>query len=151
MLRALLEDRFHLQLHIETRQEAILKLEAAKGSIKITQAEPPVPPAKEGPVGAAIGNDSGRIVGNRSTMAGLAKTLAIFLKRPVVDQTGLTGYYDFDVKWSAPEAAAAPGLGPEGIGLLISALQNQFGLSLTRAVGPVKYWVVDRAEPPADN
>jgi uncharacterized protein (TIGR03435 family) len=41
----------------------------------------------------------------KSTMAGFARMLVIFVKRPVVDQTGLNLYYDFDVKWSAPESA----------------------------------------------
>jgi uncharacterized protein (TIGR03435 family) len=102
-----------------------------------------------------VGNDRGRIIGNKSTMAGLARALTIFIKRPVVDQTGLKGYYDFDVKWSAPETAdrqpPSPGVGPEGIGLLISTLQNQLGLYLTNTAGPVKYWVVDHVTPPTDN
>jgi uncharacterized protein (TIGR03435 family) len=155
MMRAMLEDRFRLQLHTETRQGPILKLEVAKGGLKVKEAEAPVPPAKEGLVGAAVGNDRGRIIGNKSTMAGLARALTIFIKRPVVDQTGLKGYYDFDVKWSAPETAdrqpPSPGLGPDGIGLLISTLQNQLGLYLTNTAGPVKYWVVDHVTPPTDN
>jgi uncharacterized protein (TIGR03435 family) len=155
MMRAMLADRFHLQVHAETRQEPIFHLEAAKGGVKIQQVDPPVPPAKEGHVGAAMGDSGGRIIGNKSTMAGLATALTIFLKRPVVDKTRLKGYYDFDVKWSAPEAAdgqpPAPGLGAEGIGLLMSALQNQFGLHVTKATGPVEYWVVDHVESPTAN
>jgi len=155
MMRAMLEDRFRLKLHTETRQGPILKLGVAKGGLKVKEVERPVPPAKEGPVGAAVGNDGGRIVGNKSTMAGLARALTIFLKPPVVDETGLKGYYEFDVKWNAPETAdrqpPSPGLGPEGIGLLISTLQNQLGLYLRNTSGPVKCWVVDHVAPPTDN
>ena len=155
MLRAMLADRFHLQLHTETRQERVLDLEVAKGGVKIKEVDPPVPPAKEGPVGAAVGNSGGRMIGNKSTMAGLASALTIFLKRPVVDKTRLKGYYDFDVKWSAPETLdgqrPAPQFGAEGSGLLISTLQDQLGLRLTNATGPVEYWVVDHVEPPTDN
>jgi uncharacterized protein (TIGR03435 family) len=155
MMRAMLADRFHLQLHTETRQEAVLNLEVDKGGFRIQEGDPPVPPAREGRVGAAMGNSGGRMIGKRATMAGLSRALEIFLKRPVVDQTGLKGYYDFDVNWSAPEPPdgqpVAPGLGAEGTGLLITALQKQFGLRLTRSTGPVAYWVVDRVEPPTEN
>ena len=155
MLRGMLADRFHLRMHTETRQEPVLNLEVAKGGLKIEETDPPVSPAKERPVGAAVGNSGGRMIGNKSTMAGLAAALTIFLKRPVIDRTGLTGYYDFDVKWSAPEAAeglpSSEGLGPEGIGQLISALQNRIGVQVRKTTGPVKYWVVDRVEPPTEN
>jgi uncharacterized protein (TIGR03435 family) len=155
MMRAMLADRFHLQLRIETRQERVYNLEVAKGGVKIKQVDPPAPPAKEGRVNAAWGDDGGRMIGNTSTMEGIASTLGLMLKQAVVDRTGLKGYYDFDVKWSALEPPAgpppAPGFGAEGIGLLISALQNQFGLRLTNATGPVEYWVVDHVEPPTDN
>lgn len=155
MMRAMLADRFHLKLHTETRQERIMKLEVAKSGIKIKVADPPAPPDKEGPVNAAIGDRGGRMIGRKSTMAGMAAAVQIFLKRPVIDATGLKGYYDFDVKWSAPEPPdanpAAPGLGTEGIGLLMSALQDRFGLRLSSTTGPVEYWVVDHVEPPTVN
>jgi uncharacterized protein (TIGR03435 family) len=152
MLRAMLEDRFHLQLHTEDRQERILSLEVAKGGIKVQEVDVPVPPVKEGPVGAAVGDDGGRMIGRKSTMAGVAKALVIFMKRPVVDNTGLKGYYDFDLKWTAPEGTeVGPRLGPDGIGLLRSALEDQLGLRIRTVTGPVKYWVVDHVEPPTEN
>ncbi len=155
MMRAMLEDRFQLKLHTETRQEAVLDLEVEKGGLKIQAVDPPVPPQKEGFVGAAAGNSGGRMIGKKSTMRGIANALTIFLKRPVNDKTGLTGYYDFDVKWSAPEPLdgrpPAPGLGADGTGLLISMLRKEFGLRLTKTTGPVEYWVVDHVEPPTGN
>jgi uncharacterized protein (TIGR03435 family) len=155
MMRAMLEDRFHLQLHTEMRQGQVFNLEVARGGFKFKEVDPPVPPAREGPVGAAMGDDGGRMIGNKSTMPGLAKALVIFLKQPVIDQTGLKGYYDFDVKWNAPESPdgqrPGPRLGAEGIGLLLTTLEDQFGLRMTKAAGPVKYWVVDHVEPPTEN
>ena len=59
MVRAMLADRFHLQLHTETRKEPVYNLEVAKAGIKIKEVDPPVPPAKEGHVGAAYGDDRG--------------------------------------------------------------------------------------------
>ena len=155
MMRAMLADRFHLQLHTETRQEPIFNLELAKGGLRIQEVDPPVPPAKEGHANAAWVDDGGRMIGEKATMAGIASTLALILKRPVIDRTGLRGYYDFDVKWSAPEPPDGqphgPGFGAEGISLLIETLQERFGLRLTKADGPAEYWVVDHVEPPTDN
>src|SRR5439155_16747652 len=126
-----------------------------KAASRLREVDPPVPPAKEGHVNAAMGDDGGRMIGNKSTMASLASVLTLFLKRPVVDRTGLKGYYDFDVKWNAAEMQdgqrPGPGFGAAGAGLLIATLQDQFGLHLTNTLGPVEYWVVDHVEPPSDN
>ncbi len=103
MMRKMLADRFRLRLHTETRQERIYGLEVAKSGMRIQEVAAPVPPAKEGYVGAAMSDRDGRMIGNKSTMAGMAMALAVFLKQPVVDQTGLKGYYDFDARWSTLE------------------------------------------------
>ena len=154
MMRAMLAERFQLRLHTETRQERVFNLNIAKGGLKIRNVDPPVPPAKAGNVGAAMDNRGGRIIGNKSTMAGLAIALTVFLKKPVVDQTGSKDYYDFNAQWSttdAPDEQGSEGLSTVGLGLLISAVQNQFGLHLTNTPGAVKYWVVDHIEPPTSN
>jgi uncharacterized protein (TIGR03435 family) len=155
MLRSTLEDRFHLRLHTETRQERVYNLEVANGSLKIKEVDPPTPPAIATPVGAAMGDSGGRIIGKKSTMASLAGALTIFLKRPVIDRTGLDGYYDFNVHWTAVEAPdghpPAAGLGAEGVTLLLSNFQDLTGLRLTNATGLVEFWVVDHVDPPTAN
>jgi uncharacterized protein (TIGR03435 family) len=155
MVRAMLADRFHLQLHTETRQESVMNLVVDKGGLRIKEVPPPVPPEKEGVVNAAVGDRSGRMIANKATMAGMARALPIFLKQTVVDQTGLKGYYTFDVHWTEPEKPGepppTPGLGTEGQALLIRNLQDQFGLRLTKTTGPVEYWIVDHVEPPGEN
>jgi uncharacterized protein (TIGR03435 family) len=151
MLRALLADRFHLKLHTENRQEPLYQLEVAKGGLKIQEVAPPVPPATETPIGFAFGNNGGRMIGKKSKITGIARAIEPHLKRPVIDRTGLTGYYDFDISWSAPEASASPNFGPDAIALLMSILPERLGLRLTRATGPVSYWIVDHVEPPTDN
>jgi uncharacterized protein (TIGR03435 family) len=151
MMRAMLADRFHLQLHTETRQQRILKFETAKGGIKIKEVDPPVPPAREGNVIVVGANDGGgRMIGNKSTMAGLARAVTFVMNQPVVDETGLKGFYDFDVKWNGDGQPAGFGTA-EFIGPLISNLQSRCGLRVTKATGPVEYWVVDHIEPPTDN
>jgi uncharacterized protein (TIGR03435 family) len=152
MLRAMLEDRFHLRLHVETRQAHVAELRVAKGGLKIQAVDPPVPPEKAGNVEAAMGDQGGRMIGKKSTMANLAGMLPVFLKRPVIDKTELQGYYDFDIKWRAVDAGdAQPGLGAAGLAMLISNLESQLGLRLTDTTGPVEYWVVDHVERPSEN
>jgi uncharacterized protein (TIGR03435 family) len=143
MLRAMPADRFHLQIHSETRQEKSFKLEVAKGGIRIKEVDAPVPPARSAPVGAAMSDDGGHMVGDKSTIATLAAALTMFMKRPVIDQTGLKGYYDFNIRWKAPETPGAPppsaaGFGSEGEALLLSNLEDQFGLRLTNTTSPVQ-------------
>lgn len=152
MMRAMLAERFHLQLHTEDRQETIYLLEIANGGPKIKEVEAPVRPAKEPPVQLVLSDRGGRMLGQKGTIDGVAGSLAVWLKHPVIDRTGLKGYYDFDVKWTAPEGSTpGEGLGADGIGLLIGMLPRQLGLRLTKGAGPVRYWVVDHVEPPSGN
>jgi uncharacterized protein (TIGR03435 family) len=152
MMRKMLAERFGLRLHTETREQAIFGLRVGNGGLKIPEVAAPTPPAKEGNVNVALSDQGGRMIAKQGTMAGLSRALALFLKEPVLDQTGLTGYYDFDIRWSAAdEAQASTGLGAEGIGLLISTVRSQFGLMLAKTRGPVEYWVIDHIERPAEN
>jgi uncharacterized protein (TIGR03435 family) len=82
------------------------------------------------------------------------------LWRPVVDKTGLSGQYDFDLKWSPdpgqgpgplgapPPGAPAPQVDPDAPNLY-TAVQEQLGLKLENARGPVDVVVVDRFERPS--
>jgi len=70
--------------------------------------------------------------------------------RPVIDQTGLTGSYDFKVDWAVDDAIAPndPSAGPS----VFTALQEQLGLKLDSAKGPVEVIVVDHANrAPSEN
>ena len=155
MLREMLASRFNLKMHTESREERGLKLEVMKGGLKVRAVDPPVPPEKEGFVGIAAGDSGGRMIGKKVTMTGIASALIPILRRPVFDETGLKSYYTFDVKWSAPEPEdgrrVASGLGTEGVGTLMHALEDLFGLRLTSGIRPVNYWVVDHVEQPTPN
>jgi uncharacterized protein (TIGR03435 family) len=83
-------------------------------------------------------------------MAILAQDLINMVGRPVIDRTGLTGRYDFTLKWTP-----APGIGgPSGPPVdpdapsIFTAVQEQLGLKLESARGPVEVVVVDRLEKP---
>ncbi len=88
-------------------------------------------------------------------MAYLADALSGFLGRQVFDHTGLAGYYDFDVRWTAVERnqghPASAGFGAEGAGLFFANFENLTGLRLTAALGPVEFWEVDHVDRPTAN
>jgi uncharacterized protein (TIGR03435 family) len=153
MMRALLADRFHLQIRSEIQKQTGLRLEVAKGGLKIKEVSAPTPPAREGLV-FAVGrkNGGGRILGTKATMAGLAQCLTICLVQPVVDHTGLTGYYDFDVTWvgEGQDDVADFGTVDFTAGSL-SALRNAFGLRVTKTKVPVEIWKVIHVGNPTEN
>jgi len=94
----------------------------------------------------------------------LAGSLSNQLGRPVIDKTGLTGKYDFELKWTPDpgQPAAMPfGPPPPGVELppppdpkgpsIFTALQEQLGLRLESQKAPVDILVIDRAEKPSEN
>lgn len=155
MLRSMLEDRFKLRFHIETREENVLTMRLDRGGLKVKEVAAPVPSEQPGNTSAAMGDRGGGISGKKITMARLASTVSLFLRQDVVDQTGLSGYYDLALRWDAPRVEGTPlpaaSLGPEGIALFVSALRSELGLQLTNGKGPVRYWVVDSVERPSEN
>ena len=74
--------------------------------------------------------------------------MQFFLDRPVVDQTGLTGHYDFAFRYTADEVHATDPNAPPG---LFTAVQEQLGLKLEAKKGPVEVLVVDHMERPSAN
>jgi uncharacterized protein (TIGR03435 family) len=90
---------------------------------------------------------TGTIMGGSFPMLGLARTLSGQIQRIVVDRTGLAGDWDFDLKW-APINAAAPDPDSPSI---FTALQEQLGLKLEPANGPVDVLVIDRVERATDD
>jgi uncharacterized protein (TIGR03435 family) len=98
--------------------------------------------------------------GNGISMAALAanlsRTYVSLLGRNVVDRTGLTGTYDVHLKWAvdSPSAPGGPGTTPSSDATgpsIFTALQEQLGLKLESARGPVNVLVVDHIERPSPN
>jgi len=172
MMRALLADRFHLQVHEERRERPVYLLERSRSdgtpgpALKRTsvdcaaimreesQGRPPaVQPGQMRP--CAVGIPPGSLQASAVTMSALASVLANFVGRPVVDRTTLDGAFDVTLTFS-PESRAsfvppdpgapppAPGDGPS----LFTALQEQAGLKLVAGRAPVDVLVIDRAERP---
>ena len=83
-------------------------------------------------------------------MAQLALQLAVQLRWPVVDETKLTGNYDFTVNWTDSEPFG--GLQPDpNVPTIFAALERDLGLKLVADRGPVPVYVIRRASKPSAN
>jgi uncharacterized protein (TIGR03435 family) len=124
MLRALLADRMKLVIHRETREQPLYELVVARNGSKLQEAKPgdSYPNGIKGPDGAAHGGmmrmGSGEVTGQGLALSALAHLLTMELGRTVVDKTGLTGKYDFTLRWTPDESQGrmfrgpGPGAGP---------------------------------------
>jgi uncharacterized protein (TIGR03435 family) len=137
-MQALLKDRFGLVLRSETKDLTVYTLNVAKGGVKMI--------AKPEPTGApTIRMPNGRMSGTSVGMPLLTQALTRAVGREVADQTGLTGYYDFDMTWTPDTAAEEPG--PS----IFAAIQEQLGLRLDARKAPVPFLVVEFVERPSEN
>jgi bla regulator protein blaR1 len=152
MKQSLLADRFQLKAHFETREMPLYQLVVAKGGSKLKE-DPD--PAKHGlRVGTSLFRGSATIPVLISTL----ECAADIGGREVIDKTGLTGVYDFSLKWTPMETttAASGGSGaaatPDVEGAsLFTAVEEQLGLKLVPAKGPGQVLVIDHIEQPSAN
>jgi uncharacterized protein (TIGR03435 family) len=167
MLQSLFADRFKLAVHHETKQSNVYALVVAKGGPKIKlsadQTSPdvngPSPPGA-GPNHGAIRLGAGSMIGNAVPLSRFANLLSQRLDRLVIDKTNLTGRFDLRLQWT-PNVEDNP-LSPTGDPLppapgdasapsIFVAIQEQLGLKLEAAKGPVDFLVIDRVEKPSEN
>lgn len=136
MVQTLLADRFKLVMHTETRELPIYKLVVARGGAKLGDPKHS---------GTTFNYGRGHIeVEGSNSLAFLAEELSKETGRNVVDKTGITGRYDLKLQWTPDDAADS---GPS----LFTALEEQLGLKLQPAKGPVQVLVIDHVEMPSAN
>ena len=147
MLRALLADRFKLAVHTETRDLPAYALVLARNDGRLgpqlrrsTADCVATPPACRTSVGSDI-----RATGQALTA--LAGTLPQFVSRRVFDRTGLSGLFDFELRFSDTDPAVAGGDLPS----IFTALQEQLGLKLEPTRGPAEVIVIDRIARPTED
>jgi uncharacterized protein (TIGR03435 family) len=152
MLQSLLEERFKLRLHRESREEPVYELVVAGGGPRMKQAADSL---KQPQRGLRMGR--GQLTGTAAPISILINQISQQLGRSVIDKTGLTGQYDFELKWT-PEfnqsqaSPADPGPQPDlGGPSIFTAIQEQLGLKLESTKGPVEVIVIDSAEKPSEN
>ncbi|HUP02624.1 MAG TPA: TIGR03435 family protein [Bryobacteraceae bacterium] len=153
MLQKLLTDRFQLAFHREKRELSVYALVAGKNGAKISKSAGD-PNGLPGLGFRALGD---MIVNNAKITDFTGLMQSMVLDRPVVDQTGLQGRWDFTLKWTPDEFQFA-GLGmkppaPSDTAAapdLFTAIQDQLGLKLESTKATVDVLVVDKAEKPAN-
>jgi len=144
MVQTMLEDRFKLAFHNETKEMQVLTLVQGKSSPKLE-------PAKEGdPVGMTQG-EHGQMVFKRMNMQGLVNLTSNLLGVPVVDRTNLAGFYSFTIDPLLLVGADTPVKREDFGDLFVSAVQTQLGMKLEKQKLPLEITVIDRAERPAAN
>ena len=132
-----LADRFALKFHRETRELTVYSLAVAKNGPKLT--------THQGAGYSSSSSAAGSMSATKATMAMLASRLERQLGRTVADRTGLTGEYDYKLTWAPDQAADSAG--PS----IFTALEEQLGLRLDSAKGPVEIIVIESAEKPSAN
>ena len=150
LLLEALTDRFHLKTHVEEREGPVYALIVAKGGPKMKKVSEEAP--RDLPGGSfSLTAIHGKIEGHLVPMHRLVEALMSEgqLDRVVVDRTGLTGVYDLDLEWLPDQAE--PNSPDTNLPSLLTAIQEQLGLKLGPAKGPIKTLVVDHVEKPASN
>jgi uncharacterized protein (TIGR03435 family) len=171
MLQALLAERFKLEVHRETRELPVYDLTATKGGPRLPKpaggpctevftGPPPKPgePRPAPPCGPGI-QASGTGLSMRGlnlSTAKFAEFLGALIGREVIDKTGFTGKFDLRLDFALDDSIAGlpfhkgPGDAEAGPSIF-TAIQEQLGLKLESAKGPVEVLVIDRADRPTEN
>jgi uncharacterized protein (TIGR03435 family) len=152
MYQNLLADRFGLRFHHDVREGNIYALTIDPSGLKL---KPNTSPEDDK---IPVNGSPAHTTGVRVPMVYLTWFLSLLLQndgRPVVDQTGLTGNYDFVLSFRPilPPDAPPDALPPEDRDLptLFDALRTQLGLRLTATRGPIDHLVIDHIEKPTPN
>jgi uncharacterized protein (TIGR03435 family) len=156
MIQKLLADRFQLTFHRDKKELSVYALTVAKAGPKLTKNE-----GNPNSLPSLGFGRLGQLVVRNASMADFTSVMqTTALDRPVVDQTGLAGRFDFTLNWTpdefqfagmnragappAPENGEAP---PD----LYTAIQQQIGLKLESMKAPAEVLVIDRVQKPSEN
>jgi uncharacterized protein (TIGR03435 family) len=152
MLQDLLEDRFKLKVHRETRELPVFLLTLAKGGPKEFKAgtcvlpDPIKPTVESGPYCGRNQLLRGRWDGSNIDLTKVVDGLSVLLDRKIIDKTGLTGLFDIHLELP-PDSPSVDDAAPS----LNTVLQEQLGLKLESGKGPVEIIVIDHIERPTEN
>ncbi len=158
MLQPVLADRFQLRVHHEMRIQPVYNIVFAKDGLKMKKAAPPAlttPGNSEPTNGAPLGGCYHTSVGNGlrvmhdCDMNDIRRILEGPSGRYLIDKTGLTGRYDFELHWTPDDTPADSPLG--GGPSIFTAVEEQLGLKLESAKAPVDVLVIDSARLPTPN
>jgi len=163
-VQLLLQDRFKLAVHHETKDLPIYELTAGKGGAKL---KPPACSESGKMIRDSCGFSGffkGRFEASSATTGDFVKALSNLLERTVVDKTGLNGTFRIVLTFAVddgtrrfPDAPPDAPIDADGPGAydtapnIFTAIQEQLGLRLEPGRGPGDVMVIDRVEKPSDN
>jgi uncharacterized protein (TIGR03435 family) len=169
-VQSLLGDRFKLKVDFATKEFPVYALVVAKNGPKLHESKPVDSGAKgadgrSGETPQMMRVEAGEMSGQGLPMESLATLLSQQLGRTVLNKTGLTGKYDFTLKWAPEQGHATMMQGPPSGGTaadnapppestgpsIFTAIQEQLGLKLESTKGPVQTVVVVNVEKPTQN
>jgi uncharacterized protein (TIGR03435 family) len=172
MMQKILEDRFKLKIRRETRQGPVYELLVGKGAHKLQPYQEgsciPIVLGRPAPVLTSgqhycrnMVSPAGLVDFEGGTLSMFAGLLNLLLDRPVIDRTGIPDYFKIQLKFSPDDsptprsATADPSLPaaartPDAPGIF-QAIQDQLGLKLVPAKGPIDVLVIDHIERPSEN
>ncbi len=144
MLQSLLRDRFGLKYHFETKEDEVYLLSRGRGTLRL---KPPANPDRA-PRAIVFGHDqkNGDVVvqGYNTTTDYLAGRLSYFLHLPVLNQTGISGVYDFELP--PPDSEETHDMAAYSL-----SVANQLGLKIKRGRGSIQILVIDHIEKPTED
>jgi uncharacterized protein (TIGR03435 family) len=155
MIQKLLADRLQLKFHRENRELSAYVLTVGKGGPKLTKSD-----GDPNGLPGLFFRQLGELNVMNATMGDFTGLMqSAVLDRPVVDQTGLQGRWNFLLKWT-PDESQFSGMGvkvppptdaPDAPPPLFTAIQEQIGLKLESGKAPVPVLVLDHVEKPSEN
>jgi uncharacterized protein (TIGR03435 family) len=167
MLQNLLLDRFKMTLHRETRTATAYELTVVKKGPKLREFVENAPAPADGklsttekdgfvrirpsprPLEFVVGGGISRVWGGGETVSELVSYVSSVLKAPVVDKTGLTGKYDYNLEYSGSPlnaASAATDNSADSAPDFVAAVRDQLGLKLESKKGQIDMLVIDHIE-----
>jgi uncharacterized protein (TIGR03435 family) len=144
LLQLVLADRFQLKIHREIKEMPVYALVVGKGGPKFKE-------SGSDSKGVTVGNVTLTAITStvsKQHMDFLVRLLSSSADRPVLDQTGLTGLYDFKLEYARDPAAASS---DTTLPSIFTAIQEQLGLKLEPRTAPIEIRIVDHAERPTAN
>ncbi len=147
MLQSLLSERFKLRVHREVKQGPVylLRLGAERKKLKLTPSKDKAEFPWAGGIGGGLPDGDG-LRGTNISMSEFAGRLSYWLERPVIDETGLKGSFDFEFHSGDEDSNSSVELTSS----ILSSVKG-IGLNLRPATGPVESIVIDHVERPSEN
>jgi uncharacterized protein (TIGR03435 family) len=148
--QALLAQRFNFKWHFETKEMPVYNLVLSKNGSKLKST--PSDAVIKGSM-SSNGNRGKQVIEAKGVAMNIvAASLGQSIGRTVIDKTGLTGIYDFTLNYTSDNNDATASSDDSASGpTIFTALEEQLGLKLEAAKGPVQVLVVDSIEKPSDN